>query len=147
MSDASRRMTARSLAGMVALSVPLLLGGCRSWHRVPLGPGGRVVADVPPGTGVDLRFAAPRRLAGPGLPDRIVRLRGTVERAKGDTLWVRIDEAAPLGGELRGVDRAPVAPVIVNRDVAVQLRERSGRLTLLVLAGVAALVAIVLIAG
>lgn len=132
---------------LATLALLALLAGCQAWHRVPLGAGGRPVAQVREGTPVDLRFAAPRRLAARGLPDRVARVRGTVDRARGDTLWVRVEEAAALGGELRPVSGAPVASVIMNRDVAVQLRERSGRLTLLVLAGVAAVVAIVLLAG
>ena len=140
-------MTTRPIARALLLPLALLLGGCQAWHRVPLGAGGRPVAAVRPGTGVDLRFAAPRRLSASGLPDRVVRVRGSVDRVRGDTLWVRVEEAAALGGDLRSVDRAPVAPVLVNRDVAVQLRERSGRLTALLLAGAAAIVAIVLVAG
>ena len=123
------------------------LGACQAWHRVPLGPGGRSVEEVRAGTGVDLRFAAPRRITGRGRPERVVRILGTVDRARGDTLWVRIAEAATLGGELRPVDGAPIAPVVMDRDVAVQLRERSGMRMALVLAGVLGLVAIVLLAG
>ena len=140
-------MTTRRITRTLYLPLAVLLGGCQAWHRVPLGAGGRPVAAVQPGTRVDLRFASPRRLAVSGVPDRVIRVRGSVERARGDTLWVRVEEAAALGGDLRGVERAPVAPVHVNRDVAVQLRERSGRMTALLLAGAAAIVAIVLIAG
>lgn len=140
-------MTARRTIRLLALLLVGVVPACQAWHRVPLGPGGRPVAGVRAGTGVDLRFAAPRTFAAQGLPPRVARLRGIVDRARGDTLWVRVDEAAALGGELRAVEGAPIAPVVVNRDVAVQLRERSGRRLALVLAGVAGIVAIVLLAG
>jgi hypothetical protein len=48
---------------------------------------------------------------------------------------------------LRPVERPTVAAVVVDRNVAARLHERSGRLTAMLLAGVAAVVAIVLLAG
>ena len=137
-------MTALRIVRLGLAASLLPLAGCQAWHHVALGTGGRPVAQVREGTPVELAFAAPRRVAAPGLPDRVIRLRGQVQRARADTLFVRVDEAAVLGGELRGVARAPVAPVVVDRNVAVRLRERSRSRTLLAVVGVAALVAVVM---
>lgn len=138
-------MHSRALVRLVACCALALLPGCSRWHNVALGPGGRPLAAVRPGTPVELGFAAPRRVQ--GLPQPVARLAGTVERSSRDTLHVRVREAAALGAEMRSVERPTVAAVIVDRDVAVRLHERSGRLTVLLLAGVAAIVAIVLLAG
>lgn len=138
-------MHARAVLRLLACCALVVLAGCSRWHNVALGPGGRPVAAVQPGTPVELTFAAPRRVQGLSRP--VARLSGTVERSNRDTLHVRVRQAAALGGELRPVERPTIAPVIVDRDVAVRLHERSGRLTVLLLAGVAAVVAIVLLAG
>lgn len=138
-------MHARAAIRLAACCAVVVLSGCSRWHNVALGPGGRAVAEVQPGTPVELTFAAPRRVQ--GLPRPVARLTGTVERSSRDTLHVRVRQAATLGAELRSVERQAVAPVIVDRDVAVRLHERSGRRTALLLAGVAAVVAIVLLAG
>ena len=138
-------MPARATIRLAACCALVVLAGCSRWHNVALGPGGRPLAAVQPGTPVELSFAAPRRV--PGLPRPVARLAGTVERSSRDTLHVRVRQAAALGAELRPVERPTVAPVILDRNVAVRLHERSGRRTALLLAGVAAIVAIVLLAG
>lgn len=138
-------MHARAAIRLAACCAFVVLSGCSRWHNVALGPGGRAVAAVQPGTPVELTFAAPRRVQ--GLPRPVARLTGTVERSSRDTLHVRVRQAATLGAELRSVERPTVAPVIIDRNVAARLHERSGRLTALLLAGVAAVVAIVLLAG
>ena len=105
-----------------------LLAACSGYHNAVLGPGGSPVESVKRGSGVDLRFAQPRRL-GPrtsasshGLPPDAVRVVGTVVRAHADTLFVRIERAAPLGHRLHDVIPAVTAPVVIDRDVAARLR-------------------------
>jgi hypothetical protein len=138
-------MHARAAIRLAACCALALLAGCSRWHNVALGPGGRAVTEVRRGTPVELSFAAPRRVQGVARP--VARLAGTVERSSRDTLYVRVREAAALGAELRPVERPTVAAVVVDRNVAARLHERSGRLTAMLLAGVAAVVAIVLLAG
>ena len=130
----------------------LASAGCYALRPTVLGPGGGPVDQVREGTVVDLQFAAPRRLVARDpresrqLPPSVIRVRGTVRRASTDTLWVAVSEAAPPTGGLRTLRRTTVAPVVINRDVAVQERRLESPRTAIVGAAVAAVVAIVLVA-
>jgi hypothetical protein len=136
----------RASAKLAALFGLVVLGGCHHYESRALGPGGMRVSSVPEGAAVDVRFASPRTFRGSSGLDRVVRVRGSVDRTSGDTLFVRVGEAAPLGSGLRAVDPAVRVPVVVTRDTAVRVRELSRSRTILTAAG-ALLAALVLVAA
>ena len=120
------------------------LGGCYHYESRALGPGGVRVTSLREGTAVDVRFAAARTFPGRRGLDRVVRVRGTVERTGGDTMVVRVDGAAPLGSGVREVDPAVSVPIVIGRDPAVRVRTLSPTRTLLAaLGGLLAALAIV----
>ena len=147
-----KRTLARGLRrGRIALLLAASTG-CYALHPTVLGPGGAPIERVRRGTEVELQFAAPRRLVGRTasetrrLPPSVSRVRGSVQRASTDTLWIAVAEAAPPTGGFKTLSRPAVAPVVINRDVAVQERRLDTRRTALVGAALAVVLAVILVA-
>lgn len=138
---ASLAIRARLVPGVL---LGAALGGCFHYESRALGRGGVRVTSVREGTAVDVRFAEPRTFPGRRGLDRVVRVRGTVDRTSGDTMVVRVEGAAPLGGGVREVDPAISVPIVIGRDTAVRVRTLSRTRTLLIaLGGLLAAVAFV----